>query len=188
MIVIINIGPFMDCSPPGFSVHGILQARVLEWVVTLSSKGSSLIQGSNLRLLLLLHLQASSLPLAPHTHTHTLFFLQQQVQDKAFCLLTRTVVTTTVLRTVSATETTLHVGQHRGTLWKVGSIQTGRQGAVLTAPFPLGRGPLSSLASAVCFALQPQSRCPARSTPFPHHPRAPHPAPARLPAVKAQTG
>ena len=22
----------MDCSPPGFSVHGILQARVLEWV------------------------------------------------------------------------------------------------------------------------------------------------------------
>ena len=23
----------MDCSPPGSSVHGILQARVLEWVV-----------------------------------------------------------------------------------------------------------------------------------------------------------
>ena len=22
----------MDCSPPGFSVHGILQARTLEWV------------------------------------------------------------------------------------------------------------------------------------------------------------
>ena len=22
----------MDCSPPGFSIHGILQARVLEWV------------------------------------------------------------------------------------------------------------------------------------------------------------
>ena len=22
----------MDCSPPGFTVHGILQARVLEWV------------------------------------------------------------------------------------------------------------------------------------------------------------
>ena len=21
----------MDCSPPGFSVHGIFQARVLEW-------------------------------------------------------------------------------------------------------------------------------------------------------------
>ena len=23
----------MDCSPPGCSVHGILQARILEWVV-----------------------------------------------------------------------------------------------------------------------------------------------------------
>ena len=22
----------VDCSPPGFSVHGILQARILEWV------------------------------------------------------------------------------------------------------------------------------------------------------------
>ena len=22
----------MDCSPPGFSVHGILQARILEWL------------------------------------------------------------------------------------------------------------------------------------------------------------
>ena len=22
----------MDCSPPGFSVHGILQGRILEWV------------------------------------------------------------------------------------------------------------------------------------------------------------
>ena len=30
-----------DCSPPGSSVHGILQARVLEWVVTSSSRGSS---------------------------------------------------------------------------------------------------------------------------------------------------
>ena len=31
----------MDCSPPGFSVHGILQARILEWVAMLSSRGSS---------------------------------------------------------------------------------------------------------------------------------------------------
>ena len=29
----------MDCSPPGFSVHGILQARILEWVVMFSSRG-----------------------------------------------------------------------------------------------------------------------------------------------------
>ena len=28
----------MDCSPPGSSVHGILQARILEWVATPSSR------------------------------------------------------------------------------------------------------------------------------------------------------
>ena len=30
----------LDCSPPGSSVHGILQARILEWVAVLSSRGS----------------------------------------------------------------------------------------------------------------------------------------------------
>ena len=31
----------MDCSLPGSSVHGILQARILEWVAISSSRGSS---------------------------------------------------------------------------------------------------------------------------------------------------
>ena len=31
----------MDCSPPGSSVHGILQARVLEWGAIAFSRGSS---------------------------------------------------------------------------------------------------------------------------------------------------
>ena len=31
----------MDCSPPGSSVYGILQARVLEWVAIPFSRGSS---------------------------------------------------------------------------------------------------------------------------------------------------
>ena len=31
----------MDCSPPGSSVHGIFQARVLEWVAIAFSRGSS---------------------------------------------------------------------------------------------------------------------------------------------------
>ena len=31
----------MDCSPPGSSVLGILQARILEWVAMPSSRGSS---------------------------------------------------------------------------------------------------------------------------------------------------
>ena len=31
----------MDCSPPGFSVHRILQARILAWIAIASSGGSS---------------------------------------------------------------------------------------------------------------------------------------------------
>ena len=31
----------MACSPPGSSVHGILQARILEWVAIFFSRGSS---------------------------------------------------------------------------------------------------------------------------------------------------
>ena len=31
----------MDCGSPGSSVHGILQARILEWVAMPSSRGSS---------------------------------------------------------------------------------------------------------------------------------------------------
>ena len=31
----------MNCSPPGSSVHGVLQARILEWITMPSSRGSS---------------------------------------------------------------------------------------------------------------------------------------------------
>ena len=31
----------LDCSPPGFSVYGISQARILEWVAISFSRGSS---------------------------------------------------------------------------------------------------------------------------------------------------
>ena len=31
----------VDCSPPGSSIHGILQARILEWVAIFFSRGSS---------------------------------------------------------------------------------------------------------------------------------------------------
>ena len=37
----LNLYDPMDCSPPGSSVHGISQARILEWVVISSSRGSS---------------------------------------------------------------------------------------------------------------------------------------------------
>ena len=33
----------MDCSAPGFSVHGILQARILEWVAIPFSRGLGLL-------------------------------------------------------------------------------------------------------------------------------------------------
>ena len=35
----------VDCSPPGSSVHGILQARVLEWVAISFSRGLFPTQG-----------------------------------------------------------------------------------------------------------------------------------------------
>ena len=36
-----NLCDPMDCSLPGTSVHGIFQARVLEWVAIYFSRGSS---------------------------------------------------------------------------------------------------------------------------------------------------
>ena len=35
-----NLCEPMDCCPPGSSVHGILQARILEWVAIAFSRGS----------------------------------------------------------------------------------------------------------------------------------------------------
>ena len=49
----------MNCSLLGSSVHGILQARILEYVVMPSSRGLKS------HLLSVLHWQAGSLPLAP---------------------------------------------------------------------------------------------------------------------------
>ena len=41
----------LDCSPSGFSIHGTLQARILEWVAMSFFRGIFPIQGSNLHLL-----------------------------------------------------------------------------------------------------------------------------------------
>ena len=41
----------MDFSPPGASIHGILQASILEWVAMPSLQGIFLTQGWNLHLL-----------------------------------------------------------------------------------------------------------------------------------------
>ena len=37
----LNLCDAMDLSPPEYSVHGILQARILEWVVISFSSASS---------------------------------------------------------------------------------------------------------------------------------------------------
>ena len=44
-VLVPELGPTLcdpiDCGPPGSCVHGILQARMLEWVATSSFRGSS---------------------------------------------------------------------------------------------------------------------------------------------------
>ena len=54
----------MDCSPPVSSVHRILQARILEWVAMLSSRGSSQPRDQTPVSYVSLHWQADSLLLS----------------------------------------------------------------------------------------------------------------------------
>ena len=54
----------MDCNLPDSAVHGIFQARRLEWVAVSFSRGFFLTHESNQCLLQLLHWQADSLPLS----------------------------------------------------------------------------------------------------------------------------
>ena len=55
-----TLGDPIDCSPPGKFVHGILQARILEWVSISFSRGSSPPRDQSH---VLWHRQADSLPL-----------------------------------------------------------------------------------------------------------------------------
>ena len=55
----------MDCSPPRSSVHGILQARPLEWVAIFSSRGSSRPRDWTCVSYTHLHWQVGSLLLVP---------------------------------------------------------------------------------------------------------------------------
>ena len=52
----------MGCSPPGSSSHGIVQARILEWVAMPSPRGSSPPRNQAWGFLRLLHQQRGSLP------------------------------------------------------------------------------------------------------------------------------
>ena len=52
----------MDCSPPGSSLHGILQARILEWVAIPFSRGIHMYMYIYIYIYSL-HLESPSLPL-----------------------------------------------------------------------------------------------------------------------------
>ena len=60
----------MDYSPSGFSVHGILQARILEWVAMYFSSGSSQLRDQT---------QVSSI--AVRFFTILKLYLQKQMSD-----------------------------------------------------------------------------------------------------------
>ena len=62
----------MDCSPPGSSVHGILQTRMLEWVAIPFSRGIFLTQGSNP------WSEPSGKPLTVITYSELIFKLNNQ--------------------------------------------------------------------------------------------------------------
>ena len=55
----------MNCRPPGSSVHGILQARILKWLAMPSSRGSSQPRDQTCISLHFLRWQVGSLPLVP---------------------------------------------------------------------------------------------------------------------------
>ena len=82
----------MDCSLPGSSVHGILQARILELVAIPSSRGSSP-QGSNAGLLhcrwILYHLSHPGSPndrLSMKTLSIVMYFPQQTLSGAGLCV------------------------------------------------------------------------------------------------------
>ena len=62
----------MDWSLPSSTVHGILQARILEWIAMPSFGGSSWLRDRTL-CLMFPDLQLDSSPLAPHSRFWSLF-------------------------------------------------------------------------------------------------------------------
>ena len=72
----------MDCSLPGFSIYGIFQARVLEWVTISFFKGSSQ-PGIEPRSSIL---QADALPSEPPGKPQSILYiwLIKELMDKIF--------------------------------------------------------------------------------------------------------
>ena len=82
-----HVGPFcnpMDCSPPGSFIHGISQARTLEWVaISFSGGPSQPRQGPNPRPL---HWQLGSLPLTHQGSSPFSFYCNNNIQQHSLTL------------------------------------------------------------------------------------------------------
>ena len=68
-----------NCSLPGSSVYGILQARILEWVAMLSSRGTSKPDDQNLICLHLLHCRWIPYPLGSPMGSPICWFSHKQI-------------------------------------------------------------------------------------------------------------
>ena len=74
----------MDCSPPGFSVHGILQARILEWVAISYSRASSHPFASCIGRWVLYRLSYQGSPRAGMWEHNVWYFLLPRNDEKAW--------------------------------------------------------------------------------------------------------
>ena len=70
----------MGCSPPGSSVLGISQARILEWVAISSCRGSSQLRDRTRSLLHFMHWQRDCLP--PSHLGSPLWFTEQLLKSR----------------------------------------------------------------------------------------------------------
>ena len=69
----------VDCSLLGSYIHGILQAKTLEWVCHAVLQGIFQMQESNPHLFSFLHWQVGSLPLIPRGKTHLVTYAKVYV-------------------------------------------------------------------------------------------------------------
>ena len=74
----------MDCSPPGSSVRGILQARILEWVAMPSFKGFSWLRDWTQVSYVLICWQVDSLPLVLPGEHQVMPYLIDTFHDASF--------------------------------------------------------------------------------------------------------
>ena len=101
----------VDCSPPGSSVRGILQAKVLEWAAISSSRGSSLHLLHLLAGSLLIHL-GSLMECEGPLMTQTDLPIFQVPFEEAFEDMIRFPCTLMCQRTISRQEFIVKITQH----------------------------------------------------------------------------